>query len=189
MTTRDRRALIMGASFLVLAWIGLRGIPAGLRLVKGLQIAAQERAATLARARAVLATTPADHDSLVNVLSAIVALAPELVDGTTAADAQASLTAWVSATASRHRLKVLRIDPLPDSSAAVFGRVAVHGELEGDVRGLAHLLRAIETQNPLLSVSALSVDAGDPIGHRGAPESLHLEATIAGFYLPRGAAR
>ena len=188
MTARERRALVTGGAALLTAWVGLRGVPAGIRDVQALRTEARDRSATLERARAVLAAQPADRDRLTSVLSAILGLAPELVDGLRPPDAQASLTGWLSAAAARHNVKVLRLDPLPDSSAGVFGVVAVQGGFEGDVRGLAGLLHAVEAGPQLLSVRSLAIDAADPVAHRGAPEVLHWEATVRGFYLPRGGA-
>jgi len=189
MTSKERRAVTLGFGVLVVAWLGLRGLPAVVRLVGTLHNVALDRMAMLQRARDVAAATPTERDSLTKILSAIVALAPALVDGTSGPDAQASLAGWLSATANRQRVKVLKLDPLPDSAAGVFGRVAVHGEFEGDVHGLVGVLRSIETQMPLLTVNTLAVDAADPVGHRGAPEVLHLEATVSGFYLPRASTR
>jgi hypothetical protein len=102
------------------------------------------------------------------------------------AEAQASLSALVSLAANRHGLKVARLDPLPDSSAGVFSRVTVHAELEGDVAGLAGLLRAVETSEPLLSVVSLAVSAPDPYARPNTPEVLHLEIDVSGYYMPRG---
>jgi hypothetical protein len=94
----------------------------------------------------------------------------------------------VSLAASRHALRMVRLDPLPDSAAdGVFSRVAVHVEMEGDVAGLTRFLRAVEIGDPLLTLPALSVQAADPLGRPNAPEHLKIEATVAGLYLPRGA--
>jgi hypothetical protein len=81
----------------------------------------------------------------------------------------------------------VRLDPLPDSVAGAFGRVALHAELEGDVAGLTRFLRTIEVGDPLLTVPALSIQAADPVGRPNTAEQLRIEATVAGLYLPRGA--
>ncbi len=171
---------------LLTAVVVLRILPWTVRAVGDLRETARQRVETLARARAVLATAPALRDSLSRSLGGIVALAPRLVDGRSGAEAQATLAALVSVAASRHALKVVRLDPLPDSSAGVFQRVTLHAELEGDVLGLTRFLRAIETGDPLLTLPALTVLAPDPEPQPGAPEVLRIEATVAGLYLPRG---
>lgn len=187
MTPRDRRALMWGGAALFGAILVLRVLPWAVRASTALRSEAAERVQTLARASDVLASAPATRDSLAWALSAVVALAPRLVEGRTAAEAQASLSGLISLAASRHALRIARVDPLPDSTGdGAFNRVAVHVELEGDVAGLTRFLLAIETGDPLLTLPALSVQAIDPGGRANAPEQLKIEATIAGLFLPRG---
>src|SRR5881394_2547215 len=123
----------------------LRVVPWAVRVVATLRVETIERVHTVARANDVLAAASATRDTLAQTLGAVVALAPRLIEGRTAAEAQASLSGLVSLAASRHALRVMRLDPLPDSSAeGVFNRVAVHVELEGDVVGLTRFLGAVE---------------------------------------------
>jgi hypothetical protein len=186
-TPRDRRALIWGGAAVLGAVVVLRIVPWTIRGVLALRVEAADRILTVTRANEVLAGASATRDSLAQTLGAVVALAPRLVDGRTAADAQASLSGLVSLAASRHALRVVRLDPLPDSAGdGVFNRVAVHVELEGDVAGLTRFLGAVERGDPLLTLPALSVQSTDPVGRPNAPEQLKIEATIAGLYLPRG---
>ena len=186
MTLRDRRALLVGGAVVAGALMVLRVLPWTVAVVGGLRERTSQQFVAASRARTVIAGAPAVRDSLARVLNAIVALASQLVDVHSAAEAQASLSALVSLAASRHGLKVARLDPLPDSPAGVFNRVMVHAELEGDVAGLAGLLRAVETSEPLLSVVSLAISAPDPYARPNAPEVLHLEIDVSGFYLPRG---
>ena len=185
MTARDRRALLVGGSVLFASVLLLRVVPWTVRQVVSFRTRAIERTATLVRARDLAAGLPASRDSLRGALAAIVGLAPQLVDGSTSAEAQASLSGLVSLAAARHSLKVLRLDPINDSAAGVFHRVGLHVECEGDVAGLAALLRSLETGAPLLSVPDLSVQALDPWGDPKVAERLHIELTIAGWYLLR----
>jgi hypothetical protein len=170
-----------------LAFLATRVLPWTVRTSVALSSEATERAGTLARARAALAAAPAERDSLAEVLQGIVGLAPRLVDGRTSAEAQASLSGLMSFAASRHALKLVRVDPLPDSAGGAFHRVAVRVECEGDVAGLTALLKALETGDPLLTVSALAVQAPEPWPRPGAPEVLRIELTVAGWYLARDA--
>jgi len=186
MTPRDRRALLWGGAAVVGAVLVLRVVPLTVHAVAALRVEAVERVQTVARANDVLAAAAATRDTLAQTLGAVVALAPRLIEGRTAAEAQASLSGLVSLAASRHALRVMRLDPLSDSSAeGAFNRVAVHVELEGDVAGLTRFLGAVEKGDPLLTLPALSVQATDPVGRPNAPEQLKIEATVAGLYLPR----
>jgi len=186
MTPRDRRVLLWGGAAVVGAVLVLGVVPLTVHTVAALRVEAVERVQTVARANDVLAAAAATRDTLAQTLGAVVALAPRLIEGRTAAEAQASLSGLVSLAASRHALRVMRLDPLSDSSAeGAFNRVAVHVELEGDVAGLTRFLGAVEKGDPLLTLPALSVQATDPVGRLNAPEQLKIEATVAGLYLPR----
>jgi hypothetical protein len=186
-TLRDRRALIWGGAAVLASVLGLRVLPWTARSMAALRVEAVDRVQTVARANEVLADAAATRDSLVQALGAVVALAPRLIDGRTAAEAQASLSGLVSLAAGRHALRIVRLDPLADSAGeGPFNRVAVQVELEGDVAGLTRFLRAVEKGDPLLTLPALSVQSTDPgVGPKVA-EQLKIEATIAGLYLPRG---
>jgi type II secretory pathway component PulM len=187
MNARDRRALTLGGAAILGAVVVFRLLPWTVRSVFALKAEATERVETLGRADDVLRGASAARDSLARALGEVVALAPRLVDGHTAAEAQAALSGVVSLSAGRNALRVLRLDPLPDSATGAFGRVALHAELEGDVAGLTRFLKTVEVGDPLLTVRALSVQAPDPPGRPNVPEQLKIEATVAGLYLPRGA--
>ena len=183
--SRDRRALVIGLGIVVLALLAFRGVPLAVRGVEELQARALGQTATLSRVEDVVLRGPAVRDSLAKALRGIVGLAPDLVEGTTSADAQASLSGLISLVANRHALKVLRADALPDSAVGVFHRAALHAELEGDVSGVTAFVRSLESGEPILTVSNLSIETPDPVPHRGMPEALHLSADVSGYYLPR----
>ena len=185
MKPRDRKALGRGLLTVLATWTLVRGVPAALRAVAGLRGKAEGQVETLARVEDVLMRAPAVHDSLGETFRAIVALAPDLVEGEGPADAQASLSALISMAASRHALKLVRVDPLPDSAVGPFHRVSLHAELEGDVSGVAALLSTLESGEPMLTVSALSLETPDPLPHPRTSEALHLSVDVAGLYLPR----
>lgn len=148
---------------------------------------AQQQRETAIRARAVLQSARAVQDSLAGVLAGILSLAPKLVEGRSSAEAQASLAGIVSLAANRQGLKVLRLDPLPDSTVGVFNRVGLHGELESDIAGVVRVVKALETSATLLSVTSLAVSSANPYPQSGASEVLRLEIDVSGYYLPRAA--
>ena len=186
MTARNRRALLLGAGTVAAAFLVLRVAPWAGRAALAWRGRVAEQREALVRERDLLAAEPVLKDSLARALSEVVALAPRLAAVGSAAEASASLASLVSLTAGRHGLKVVRMDPLPDSTAGVFTCVVVHAELEGDVRGLVQMLRALEAGDPLLTVVTLSVDAPAPGASRNTAESLHIALTIAGYSLRRG---
>lgn len=183
--SKDRRALLWGLGVVLGAAVLLRGAPAAVRAVGRLRDKAIAQRATVTRAEDVIVRGPAVRDSLAQTFSAIVALAPDLVDGDTPADAQAGLAALFSLAANRHALKVIRLDPLPDSAAGVFHRVALHAELEGDIAGVTGLLGSLETGAPLLTVSSWSIGTSDAVPHPRTSEALHVTLEVGGYYLAR----
>ena len=186
MTPRDRRAVVLGASAVGIALLLLRGEPWAVAAMGRLQSRAVESAATANRARDLVGRAPAVRDSLAQVLSGVVALAPKLVSGRSSAEAQATLAGLLNFAAGHNALKVVAIDALPDSAAGVFAETRAHAVLEGDIRGLVGVLRTVETGDPILTVTSLSISAPDPRSPRGAPEILNLELLVTGYYLPKG---
>lgn len=186
MTARDRRALLIGGTVVGTAVLGLRALPWTLQRLAAWRAQVVAAEATLARERALLARAPAVRDSLDRALAGVVALAPALVGSRTPAEASATLASLLTLGDSRHALKVVSVDPLPDSVAGVFDRVALHVALEGDVRGLTSFLAAVETGAPLLTVTQLRVDAPAPAGPQSAPEALEIRLTVAAYGLVRG---
>ena len=185
MTPRDRRVLMLGGGVILAAVVLLRLGPWAVRAHAALRDRAVESTLAVARAHALLTSGPVIRDSLGPALAGVVALAPRLLDGATAAEAGATLAGQVSAAAAQSGLRVLRIDPLPDS-AGLFGRVSVRAELEGDIRGLVRWLKAVERGDLLLTVPAFSVATNEEPAPSGA-EALRIEASVAGYFLRREA--
>ncbi len=185
MTPRDRRALIVGGCVILTALVALRLAPWGVRARRTASLQHREEAAMLAQARDLVAATPVLRDSLADALQAFVDLAPEVVGGATQAEGSAGLASAVNLLATRSALKVVQLNPAPDSAPGIFRPVIVRGEFEGDITGLSAFLAAVEGGRPLLTIRTLSVVAPDPVPHAGAPEALRVEAEIAGWYLSR----
>src|SRR5204863_695667 len=127
MTSRDRRALIGGGIVVLAATFLLRIVPWGIRKVFAAQDELRERATLLAHAREEIATTLLLRDSTAVLTRALGSLAPKLLSGGTAAEANADIAAWLNMFVSRSLAKLERIDQLPDSaSAGRLGRVRAH---------------------------------------------------------------
>lgn len=124
LTARDRRALAIGAAMTVFVLV-VKAAPAGARAARSLDARAQAAAIELRRGRELLASEALMRDSLAVRAAQLVALAPRLVAGATAADARAELAALVTLAAERHQVRITRHDERPDSARA--GRVAQSG--------------------------------------------------------------
>ncbi len=184
MTPRDRRALVVGGIAIAGAVLGLRVVPWAVRRLTAAHAVLRERATLLARTGEEMASLPRLRDSA-NVLSqALLRLAPQVLSGSTPAEAGADLSGRMNLAASRAPAKVERLDPLPDSSGdGRLGRVRVHAEIETDIRGLIALMRAIDTGDEVLNLDELRVEAPEPGTLPRGPEILRVEITVSGWYI------
>jgi hypothetical protein len=183
MSPRDKRALVAGAAVIVSAILVLRVVPALARRYMTLRHETMERLATVERARMTLASAGALRDSSTLAAGELVALAPKLLAGATAAEAAATLASDVSLIASRAGLRVLSLNAAPDSGAGAFVPVTLRAELEGDLSGLTELLRAVEGARILLTVNSMRIVAADPLQRQPGPEQLRIALAIEGWRL------
>ena len=189
MTRRDRRALILGGLVIGAAVMALRVLPAGVRHALAARGILRERAALLGGTRAEMTMLPELRDSAAVLSQALVALASQVLSGSTAAEAAADLSGRLNLAAARAPARVERISPLPDSSSAGrLGRVRVQIVLETDVRGLVAVLRSIGVGEEVLKLEVLRVEAPQPTPAIRGPEILKVELTVSGWYIkPRSA--
>lgn len=184
MTPRDRRALLWGGVAIVGAVLGLRVLPWTARHASEALAVLRERASLLARTREEMASLPTLRDSAATLSQALVALASQVLSGSTPAEAGADLSGRMNLAASRAPAKVERLDPLPDSSGdGRLGRVRMHATLETDVRGLIALIHAIDAADAVLKLDELRVEAPEPGKVERGPEILKVEITVTGWYL------
>ena len=184
MTLRDRRALVVGGIAVAVAVLGLRVLPWAVRRLTEAHAVLRERATLLARTREEMASLPTLRDSAAVLSQALVALAPQVLSGSSPAEAGADLSGRMNLAASRAPAKVERLDPLPDSSGdGRLGRVRVHAALETDVRGLIALIRAIDGGDEVLKLDELRVDALEAGTVPRGPEILKIDITVSGWYI------
>jgi hypothetical protein len=184
MTPRDRRALIVGALVVGTAVLALRVVPTGIRHGLAARGELRDRAVVLGRTRAEMSLLPMLRDSAAVLSQALVALASQVLSGSTAAEATADLSGRLNFAAARAPARVERLIPLPDSSSAGrLRRVRVQATLETDVRGLIALLRSIDTGEEVLKLDLLRVEAPEPATPVRGPEILKVELTVSGWYI------
>jgi len=181
MTSRDRRAIALGLALTGAAWLGLKGLP---RLKAAANRVSERRAAAalaLARARETLALEPLARESLGVRAARLVAWAPRLFSGTTPNEAAADLSSFATGTASLRRVRIIRQDARPDSSASVFTRLALRVEAEGDIEGITGWIAGLEESPRLIEVQALAITAPEPAAPTAQPERLHVELVLVGW--------
>lgn len=185
-TPRERRALAAGAVLIALAVLA-RGAPRMVSSVGRLRERAAARHEAVRDARAMLASQQAVADSLRGLLGDLNTLAPKLLAGTAHAEAGASLASYLQLVATRHALRVVRLEALADSTPGSVCAVSARLEVEGDIRGLGGLLATLESELPVLTVRALTISAPEPGAPRRAPERLRATLTVSGWHFATGA--
>jgi hypothetical protein len=178
---RERRTIGAGATIICVTLLGFRGVPAWRRWEEGTRAAAVELAAADAQARSAAKSLPAVLDSVSARQERLVALAPRVLDGRTAASAGASLAALVSAAAARSGVALGTLEVRADSGAKTFAPVAVNGDATGDLAGITRMLALLEAGPELLVFREIEIVQPDPGGPADRPEALRLEFTVAGL--------
>jgi len=184
MTSRDRRALLLGGLSVAIALLLLRVLPWTVRTALAAEAGLRQRAALLARARADLGEASMLRDSALQLGQALVGLAPKILSGNSVAEAAADLSGRVNLAASRNQTKLERVDPQTDSTVAGrLHRVVLRAAFECDIRGLVGMLQALTFGKAALAVRELRVTAVDAGSTDKNPEILRVEMTVAGWFL------
>ena len=161
-SAKERRTVAVGALVMITAWAVLRAAPHAIQRTEALRARAALASASLVRAREVVAAEPAARESLAARAGRLVAIAPRLLGGETAAEATSELASLVGGAAAMRQVRLVQQDARPDSGASVFTRITMRLEAEGDVGGIAAWLADLEEGPKLISVVSLSVNAPEP---------------------------
>lgn len=186
MTPRDRRALRLGAGLALGAFLLLRVVPWALRVASAERRTLLAERALLAETRALIATAPLLEDSVAHLTHRIATLAPRLLHGEAAAEAEADLATRVSLTAERQHLTVERVVPVPDSVQRAEGtlrRASVQATLVGDAREILALLDTLRRDQVILTPAAIRLAATNPEAPGTVPEAIRADLTVTGWYL------
>ena len=185
MTARERRMLGTGAA-VIGALLLVRLGPAAWNWRTALEEETHARRALASRMRDAIAELPQLEANAGQLQQQLVRLAPRLVEGTTGGTAAAALSLRVGSVADRYRVRVTGEEHLPDSTrAGDVHSVRLRVSMEGDTPGMFGAMAALGTEQPVLEVLALSIEATDPASPRNAPEALRGEMVLRGWYLAR----
>ena len=174
---------MLGSGVIVVAVLLLRVLPWTVHAAFAAEAALRERAGLLARARADLADASALQDSAVVLGHGLVAIAPQILSGTSAAEAVADLAGRLNLVGSDHRAKLMGVDPVADSAVAGrLRRVTVRAAFECDVRGLTGVLQGLDVNRAVLAVRELRVTAIEAGALDKKPEVLRAEIVVSGWF-------
>jgi hypothetical protein len=186
MRFRDPRARV-AAGVCILAMLALtRAVPAWYRWTTELRSDARELAAEVARADHAITAASITLDSLAQRNARFLALAPALLDGDTPASAGAVLAGVVSGAAAIAGVRLASVRLRPDSATSgTFTRVAVQGEIVGDIDGVMTFLATLERGPLLLAVRELAVTQTEPAAPPERAEVLRAQISVEGLALNR----
>lgn len=181
LSKRERRTIAIAAGVIAFALIATRGMPAWIRSVSIGRDRAEQAALALTRAREAIAAHPVAQESLAARSQRLVALAPHLFGGTTAAETAAETVSFVTGTAAMRQVRITRQDVATDTSVAPFTRVRLRLEAESDVTGIMSWLAALEEGQKVISLERLTLSALEPGAAREQPERLRAELTVVAW--------
>lgn len=184
MTPRERRVLIAGARVALVAALGLRLLPAAAGWAGRLNDEVTSSRQLLRSEREALGRADALEDSGAAVRGRVEALAPRVLTGRAGSQAAADLAGRLGVLATHAKVRLERVDPVPDSMrAGALQRLTVHAAVEGDTRGIVELLRVIGRDDVVLTVREVRLIAQDPRSAEQTPEILRGELTVAGWFV------
>ncbi|HEX6913237.1 MAG TPA: GspMb/PilO family protein [Longimicrobium sp.] len=179
MTTRDRRALLLGGGIVILSllFVAVRrgGEPGGVK-----EAIRTERAA-LARERGLVLQAGAFASALTAERERLNELSPRLFRGEDALAAASAVETYVLDAAERSRVAV-RQSESRDAGPAGEGLTSLQVDLRGesDLRGVLSLVRALDSGARLVRVERLSIERA-ATGAPGDPEKLDFVLTAFGY--------
>ncbi len=181
MTRRERRVLAMGTVILVMGVVLRFGAPT-VAFVRQRIETSRERRALVARARALVQSTPTLQAALAARADELLGTAPLLFSGSAASGVAAGLAGRITAAAATNRVRIDRIEPLPDSTVADFTSVELRVRAEGDLAGIIGFLAALERGPQLVTVTQFAIT-----NEHGAsdPQRLRLDLSARGWALLR----
>jgi hypothetical protein len=184
MNPRDRRALVLGASVILVVLLGKNVIPAILSGQREARDTASRNEEKLARATVSLKRATQVRDSLRARGARVIALAPALLGGDSPATASATLAGIVSGAAARGNVRIGALQLSSDTAArGMFTRIGVHGDATGDIAGITAMLASLEGGPTLLAVKDLSITQPEPGAPADRAEALRIEMTVVGLML------
>jgi hypothetical protein len=184
-TSRDRRAVFLGAAILLPALLFIWGVRPFLSAVReNRDLLASERA-TLSRELAAIEAARTNPDLHRVADSAMRAVAPRLFEGRDSVMATAELGSYLGDIAARHDVWLQNAVTRP--SVAENGgvrRLRVEIRAESDLQGVLSFITALERGEKLLRVERLDISRVLAVGSDEGIEPVTIAATIVGFALP-----
>lgn len=184
---RDRRAIALGAVVVVPALLFVYGVQPYRRALADVRARTEHERAQLAHDRGLATRLPGLPNARTGMAREVDLEVPRLFDATDDLLATGSLAEYVATVAGASGVQLQQAETRPALSAAP-GVRALHVEVhaEGDLDGILHFLRQLETGGKLIRLGELTVERaqGDVNGTKPADvEVLAVSADIYGYRL------
>ncbi len=164
-------------------WSGLRGVPALVHGWQSIRWETQDRARLLAQSRRAVANEQGLVDVATKAKVDLVALAPQLLSGETAAQASDALAGILNDVTTRANVKLTTVTAMADSTRVeTLGRITVRVAVDGDIRGTVSMLEALAEEQTTLITDELHILPTAPTDVSPSAEVLHVEMTVRGWY-------
>lgn len=184
MSTRDRRAVLLGLLAVGTLWISLRGIPGLVREVRMTEARIEQEVMLLDRARTRLARLGELDDSIRVLEEAAEALPSMLLVGEDPETASVDLMRRSRQLVAPWPVRLEGFEATrPTTSASGLELAEVGIRLETDLRTLMDVLRAIE-ENPALGVEGFDIQATDAHAPPSQPERIAVIVRVSGWFRP-----
>jgi hypothetical protein len=184
MTSRDRRAIALGAAILLPSLFFVWGVkPYVAALTDARQQLSVERE-TLARERAAIAAALRNPQLRQKADSAMRAMKPRLFEGRDDVMASAELASYLADVARSNRvwLQDAATRPAVRSPGGVRS-LRVEMRAESDFSGVLAMLHTLETGQKLVRIDRLDISRVTKVASEDGTETLAVSATIVGFAL------
>jgi hypothetical protein len=182
MTSRDRRAIVLGAAILLPSLFFVWGVkPYVAALTDARQQLSVERE-TVARERAAIAAAHRNPQLRQKADSAMRAMTPRLFEGRDDVMASAELASYLGDVARSNRvwLQDAATRPAVQSPGGVRS-LRVEMRAESDLRGVLAMLHALETGKKLVRIERLDISRVTKAVSEDGTETLSVSATVVGF--------
>ena len=183
MTPRARQRTLLSGGAVIVLWLVFKAGPAAVDSIRETRWQLADRVRLLEQSRREIASEQIVFDSATRMKQAIVALAPQLLSGATAAEAADALNGLVSLAADRASARLTGVSSEEDSAATgPLRRIALRAAFDCDVRGLVGMLQFLVDQDAVLATDRLQVVVAEPGGSTSGAEVLRVEMTVRGWY-------
>jgi hypothetical protein len=181
LSTRDRRALLLGGSALALATVGLRGLPALLGWTTSERVQLQRIEFAIEDARREAAALPWMRDSAIVRRMRARALDPLFLRGASPSLAAAYLANELSDDAKASDLQMAALQADPSDSTQSIQYVRARASVSGDLKAVMRFIARVEAGPPMLAVREVSLSARDGQASAQHPEVIHADIVIEGI--------